>query len=173
MKINFEEKLLEIGTRQIIKIPLSSSEKLPSRGMVMVKGTMNNVNFIAPLEPDGKGSHWLEVSPLLIKEVGVDNGETLSLNIEPIDEWIEPEIPEDIMSAIIKSDLLNQWNSITIKAKWDWIRWIRSTINPETRNKRINVACSKLQKGDKRPCCFDRTRCTITDVSKSGVLLDQ
>lgn len=173
MIINFNEKIFKIGPRQIVKIPLSSSEKLPSRGMVMVEGTMNDVSFTAPLEPDGKGSHWLEVSPLLIKELELGASETVSLNIEPIDEWIEPEIPEDIMSEIIKADLLNQWNSITTKAKWDWLRWIRSTKNLETRNKRINIACSKLLKGDKRPCCFDRTRCTITDVSKSGVLLDQ
>lgn len=172
MTIVFQEKLLKIGLRQIIRIPLNSSKKLPSRGMVMVQGTINDIAFRAPLEPDGKGSHWLEVTPLLSEELGVSIGENVSLNIEPLDEWIEPNIPEDIMNAIIKADVLDQWSSITIKAQWDWIRWIRSTKNPETRNKRIDVACSKLQKGDKNPCCFDRTRCTATDVSKSGILLD-
>lgn len=172
MTISFKSKLSKVGPRQVIIIPLSLSEQLPSRGMVMVQGIINDVVFKAPLEPDGKGSHWLEVSHSLSKKLGVALDDTLSLNIEPIDEWIEPDIPEDIMSAFTKGDVLTQWNSITTKAKWDWIRWIRSTKNPETRKKRIDVACSKLQKGDKRPCCFDRTRCTITDVSKSGVLLD-
>lgn len=173
MTIIFEEKLLKIGPRQVIRIPLNSSKELPSRGMVMVQGTMNDVDFKSPLEPDGKGSHWLEVTPTLTEELGVGIGETVFLNIEPMNEWIEPEIPEDIMNAIIKADLLEQWKGITVKAKWDWIRWIRSTKNPETRHKRIDVACSKLQKGDKNPCCFDRTRCTDTDVSKSGLLLDE
>jgi hypothetical protein len=77
------------------------------------------------------------------------------------------------MNGIINSDVLKKWNSINAKSRWEWFRWISSTLNPETRDKRINVMCSKLQNGDKKPCCFDTTRCTVTDVSKSGVLLDE
>ncbi len=172
MSIFFEAVLSEIESRKIIRLPLSSSEKLPSRGMVMIQGTMNDIIFEAPLEPDGKGSHWFEVSDTLLEEVGVMVGQTVSFNIEPINQWIEPEIPEDIMEAIIKAGLISQWNGLTTKARWEWLRWIRSTKNPATRQKRIDVACSKLQKGDKRPCCFDGTRCTIPEVSKSGVLFD-
>lgn len=172
MIIRFEAKLFKIGPLKVIKIPLSSSEKLSSRGMVMVKGTINNIDFKVPLEPDGKGSHWIEISPLLSKEIGVDIGEKLSLSMEQTDEWIEPNIPEDIMNAVTKANVLSQWNSITTRSRWEWIRWIRSTKSAETRNKRIGVACLKLQKGDKSPCCFDASRCTVTEVSKSGVLLD-
>lgn len=46
---------------------------------------------------------------------------------------------------------MDQWNLITTKARWDWLRWIRATANSETRKKRIDVACSKLQKGDTNP----------------------
>lgn len=172
MSISFEATLSKIESRIIIKVPLSSSKQLPSRGMVMIQGTMNDVSFIAPLEPDGKGSHWFEVIDRLMKEVGVIIGQIVTLNIELINDWIEPEIPEDIIDAIMKADLITKWNAITIKARWEWLRWIRSTNNSATRIKRIEVACSKLQKGDKRPCCFDATRCTIQDVSKSGVLID-
>lgn len=172
MSIIFETKLLKIGPLQVIKVPLESSKNLPSRGMVMVEGIINNVPFKTPVEPDGKGSHWIEVSNLLSKAAKVSVNETVFLEIDASYEWIEPEVPRDIINAIIKSDVSNQWNSVTAKAKWEWIRWIRSTRSPETRNKRIDVACSKLQKGDKRPCCFDTSRCTVTDVSKSGVLLD-
>ncbi len=172
MSISFEAVILNIASRKVIRIPLNSSEKLPSRGMVMIEGTIKEVAFIAPLEPDGKGSHWLEVSDLPIEEAELMTGETVSMQIEPVNDWVEPEIPKDIMDAVIEVGLLNQWNSLTVKARWEWLRWIRSTKNPATRSKRIEVSCSKLQKGDKRPCCFDGTRCTITEVSKSGVLLD-
>jgi hypothetical protein len=172
MSISFETLLSQIESRNIVKVPLVSSEQLPSRGMVMIKGVMNDVAFVAPLEPDGKGSHWFEASDILCKDAAVTAGQPVAVTIEPTDEWIEPEIPEDIMAAIVKADLINQWNAITIKARWEWLRWIRSTKNQATRQKRIDVACSKLHKGDKRPCCFDSTRCTITDVSKSGVLFD-
>lgn len=169
--INFEARLINIGDSKIIRIPLKQSEKLPSRGMVMVKIIINEKTFITPLEPDGRGSHWFEVSDLLCTETGLELGEIVSLSMEVVDEWIEADIPQDIMNMIIKSDVLEKWDSITRQARWDWLRWIRSTKNKETRNKRIDVMCSKLLSGDKRPCCFDRTRCTNTLVSKSGVLL--
>jgi len=117
MSIIFETKLLKIGHLQVIRIPLESSKKLPLRGMVMVQGTINNIPFKEPVEPDGKGSHWIEVSTSLSKEAKASVNETVFLEIEPSDEWIEPAIPSDIMNAIIKSDVSNQWNSVTIKAK--------------------------------------------------------
>ncbi|MGF7144857.1 hypothetical protein HNQ56_003290 [Anaerotaenia torta] len=172
MSIFFEAAPSEIETRKIIRIPLSSSQMLPSRGMVMIQGTMNGIAFQAPLEPDGKGSHWFEVSDVLIEETGIAADRPASFQIDPVDEWTEPEMPADIIEAIRKADLTNQWNAITVKARWEWLRWIRSTSNPATRQKRIDVACSKLQKGDKRPCCFDASRCTVPEVSKSGVLFD-
>jgi hypothetical protein len=159
MGISFEAALTKINSKNIIKLPLSSSEKLPSRGMIMIQGTMKDTPFKAPLEPDGKGSHWFEVS-------------AVPFTVELLKNWTEPEIPADIMNAVLNYGLLSQWNSLTTKARWEWLRWIRSTRNPETRDNRIDVACSKLQKGARRPCCFDTTRCTITEVSKSGVLED-
>lgn len=172
MDKSFKVKISKIESRNIIKIPIDISKELPSRGMLMVNVNMNHISFIVPLEPDGKGSHWFEISHNLIKELELDINEIISLNIGLIDKWIEPEIPEDIINAIIGNNLLNYWNSLTTRARWEWLRWIRSTKNPETRKKRVNIACSKLARGDKRPCCFDATRCTIPELSKSGVLLD-
>ena len=170
--IDFKAELSQIGTLKIIRMPLNISEQLSSRGMLMVQGKIDNTSFKTKLEPDGKGSHWIEVNPLLIEKIGIKVGDFANLSIEEMKDWTKPDIPEDIMNSIIKDDLLEEWNSITIKAQWDWIRWIRSTENTETRNKRINVTCSKLKNGDRRPCCFDRTRCTVTSVCKSGLLLD-
>lgn len=170
--IQFESTLLEIRNYKILKVPVAASQKLSSRGIVMVKGTINNTNFKAPLEPDGKGSHWIEVTPELCEKIGATIGETVSVSIEQTNEWIEPKVPEELINAMTKADVLDQWNSITTKAKWEWLRWIRSTKNTKTRQKRIEVTCSKLQKGARNPCCFDATRCTVTEVSKSGVLLD-
>jgi hypothetical protein len=53
-------------------------------------------------------------------------------------------------------------------AHHEWIRWIRSTHNPETRAKRIVVSMSKLNKGMKRPCCFNTAICTIPEVSQNS-----
>jgi len=171
MQICFDALLIEIGTYKVVNLPLASSEKLPSRGMVMISGTMNGVPFQSPLEPDGKGSHWFAVSDKQMNDAATMIGQILSLTIEPVTVWPEPELPQDLMDSISQAGLLSQWNKVSVKAKWEWLRWIRSTSNPETREKRILVTCSKLSKGDKRPCCFDTSRCTVPEVSKSGVLI--
>ena len=173
MSIVFEAVLKELKSRKILRLPAEASEKLPSRGMVMVRGTINGAAFQAPLEPDGKGSHWLDVSGALFEAAGAAVGETVACDIEPAEAWPEPEMPGDIMTAIIQAGLDNQWAGLTTKARWEWLRWIRSTNSPATRQKRIIVACSKLQKGDRRPCCFNAAGCTVPDVSKSSVLLDE
>ncbi len=154
-----------IGSWTIVQLPKEASAKLPSRGMSMVEGTMNGSNVIIPLEPDGKGSHWFRLEKATNKPV--------TLTMKPIKEWQEPTVPTDMKKGIASvSEAQKLWKIITPMARWDWIRWIRSTNNPDTRKKRIEVACSKLKSGMRRPCCFNRSMCTEPSVSKNGVLLE-
>lgn len=169
MNISFAARISKIGLYKIIRIPLKISRKLPSRGMVMIKGKINELSFISAVEPDGKGNHWFKVSDSLIEKLNMELDQKLRLDIESINNWPEPEVSKDILHAFNEGDVIDQWNLITTKARWDWIR---STNNPETRKKRIDITCSKLENDDKNPCCFDRSRCTVTDVSKSGVVID-
>lgn len=171
--IHFEAKLFTIDSCMILRLPESASAKLPSRGMTMVEGTINGARFQAALEPDGKGSHWFKVDKIMREAAGVDVGDTVTLAIEPLKEWPEPEAPADLKRALRDCPHAHQlWMDITPLARWDWIRWIRATKQPETRKRRIEVACSKLEAGSRRPCCFNRNLCTEPSVSKNGVLLD-
>ncbi len=172
MTSNITIPLETINDIVILRIPKSESLKLPSRGIVMVKGTINTIPFKTVFEPDGKGSHWFVVDKELLNNIDVQIGDNVTLAIEPSKEWIEPDIPTDIQKALDKSTKAHEiWNSTTPIARWDWIRWIRGTNNPETRKHRIEVAMSKMNKGEKRPCCFNRNICTVPEVSKNGVLL--
>ncbi|HIX00397.1 MAG TPA: hypothetical protein H9871_09655 [Candidatus Nesterenkonia stercoripullorum] len=47
---------------------------------------------------------------------------------------------------------------------------IGATKNPDTRQRRVEVAISKLHDGKRRPCCFDLSSCADPDVAKSGEL---
>ncbi|HBB38223.1 MAG: hypothetical protein UV82_C0014G0033 [Candidatus Magasanikbacteria bacterium GW2011_GWD2_43_18] len=171
--ITFKTTLLTIGSWTILRLPKQASAKLPSRGMCMVEGKINDVPFQTPLEPDGEGSHWFRVDATLAKKAGVHAGDTVTLAIEPMKEWPNPTVPADLKKALATNKKVAQvWEDITPIARWDWIRWIRSTNNADTRKKRIDVACSKMTSGMKRPCCFNRSMCTEPKVSKSGVLLD-
>lgn len=172
MAIHFEAVPTQIGQHLLVRLTEQASRALPSRVMVMAEGTMNGVSFTAPLEPDGQGGHWLGISDTLAREGRAEIGQAVSITLTPINDWPEPEMPRDIMDALEHENLLPQWHSLTTKARWAWLRWIRATANPATRNKRIAVAVDKLRRGDRRPCCFNAGMCTVPEVSKGGILID-
>ncbi len=171
--IHFQTVLSKIGTRTILRLPKSASAKLPSRGIVLVEGSLNEVPFTAVLEPDGAGSHWFSLTKTLGEKAKVTAGDTVALELESSNNWPEPVLPEDLKTALETAPEAHiQWNDITPMARWDWIRWISATSRPETRQRRIEAACDKLKKGERRPCCFNRTLCTDPTVSKNGVLME-
>lgn len=171
--IQFEAKLSKIDSMIIIHLPKTVSANLPSRGMTMVDSTINGVNFEIPLEPDGKMSHWFQVDEDMLKAIKAKMDDTITIEMKPTKDWPEPQIPEDLKTALENSPEINSlFMDVTPSARWDWIRWIRATNNPDTRRKRINVAFSKLKGGSRRPCCFNRSMCTDFTVSKNGILLD-
>lgn len=172
--INFDSKIEEIGGYALLRIPNEESLKLPSRGMVMVEGTLNGTSFVAPLEPDGMGSHWLKVDKTLLEKSKLKANDSVKLSIGLAEVWPKPEVPSDFKKALSDVALAGSlWEKITPNAQWDWIRWIRATHNPETRAHRIEVSCSKLTKGMRRPCCFNRNMCTDPDVSRNWKLLEK
>ncbi|HSD55815.1 MAG TPA: YdeI/OmpD-associated family protein [Candidatus Saccharimonadales bacterium] len=170
--IKFEAKLISINGWTIVHLPKEASEKLPSRGQVMVKGTINDFHLHTALEPDGNWGHWLNVSENMQKSVGIQAGDTVSLEIEATKDWPEPNVPADIQKAVDRPEIKPLWTRITPMARWEWLRWVNSTASPETRKHRIEVSCSKLLAGERRPCCFNRNMCCVPEVSKSGILLE-
>jgi hypothetical protein len=154
-------------------LPKDASEQLPSRGMVMVEGAINGYDFQAPLEPDGKGGHWLKLSEAMQTGAKASSGGDVTLVISPSKQWPEPDVPTDLQEALAAdSEARAVWLDITPMARWDWIRWIRNTKNPTTRQRRVEVTCSKLTSAKRRPCCFNRSECTDPEVSKGGILLE-
>lgn len=176
--IQFETKLFKIHDWTILRLPEDASKKLPSRGMLMVKGTLNGISFETLLEPDGRylqgtPSHWFKPDEKLLKDAKAKADDTVEVSLEPTKEWVEPEAPEDLKRALSTSPkALALWNDITPLAHWDWVRWIRAVKTPETRQKHIQVALDKLNKGMRRPCCFNRNMCSEPYVSHNWSLLE-
>lgn len=170
--INFKAKVYTVNKWIIVKLPQAARLQLPSRGQVMVKGTLNGAAFQTALEPDGDGGHWLAVDNGLQQAANVRVGDTVTLAIESTKDWPEPAIPLDIRAALdVSPDIQKLWRDITPMARWEWIRWIGSTAQSETRQRRIEVSISKLTNGSRRPCCFNRNMCCVPAVSKNGILV--
>ena len=155
----------KIGSGILMALPEDVSATLPTRGMVLVEGTINGAPFRAVLEPDGRGSHWFRVGEALCAAARADVGDTVTLAIAPAKDWPEPTVPQDLRLALAASpEARALWDDITPLARWDWIRWVGATRSPQTRRHRVAVAIDKLAAGKRRPCCFDRSQCTLTDA---------
>lgn len=160
-----------VNSIPIAFIPEDISQSFPSRGMLMARVEISGISFVTPLEPDGEGSHFFICPESIVPLMKGESLNDIDLVLLSSSEWPDPDLPNDLIESLSHEGLLPVWNQITVKAKWEWIRWIRSTQNMATRQKRINLACIKLSHGDKRPCCFDTSRCTLPDISKSGRIL--
>ena len=63
--IQFDATVSTIDTVTVLRLPEAASKKLPSRGQVAVRGTINHVKFEAVLEPDGNFGHWMRIDTTL------------------------------------------------------------------------------------------------------------
>jgi bacteriocin resistance YdeI/OmpD-like protein/uncharacterized protein DUF1905 len=170
--IRFQAKLRVIDSQTILRVPKAASRKLRSRGMSMVEGTLNGRPFQVPLEPDGMGSHWFRVSNSMLRAARAKVGGSVSIAMKPMAQWPEPKVPADLADALASdSQARTSWVDITPLARWDWIRWIGSTRNRDTRAIRIEKTLSKLRSGKRAACCFNRSQCTDASMSRNGVLL--
>jgi hypothetical protein len=141
-----------------LRLPKAASGRLPSRGMTSVEGTLNGFRFRATLEPDGQKGHWFKVSPRLQESAGAAAGDIVTLEIAPTGKEPEPTVPADLRRALAAAPKARAvWSDITAIARRDWIHWITSAKQPQTRARRIDNACSMLAAGTRRVCCFDRS----------------
>ncbi len=164
-KIRFKAKLYRPVESEkgdswtFLTLPKNASAKLPSRGMTAIEGTINGAPFQTTLEPDGQKSHWLKVDRKLSEAAGADAGDVIMLEIVPAADEPEPKVPADLRKALAVAAPRARalWSDITPNARRDWIHWIISAKQPETRARRIKNACSMLAAGKRRVCCFDRS----------------
>ncbi|HEY8964514.1 MAG TPA: YdeI/OmpD-associated family protein [Alphaproteobacteria bacterium] len=65
------------------------------------------------------------------------------------------DLPADLRKVLMShTKMLDQWEDITPLARNEFICWIIDAKKPETRAKRIDVARDKLERGERRPCCW-------------------
>src|ERR1700687_3802921 len=173
--IRFSAKLFwpkatkKIGSWTLLTLPKNASAKLPSRGMTMVEGTINGFPFRAALEPNGKGSHSLKVSRAMRDAAGADAEDTATVEITRAGEEPETRVPMDLRKALAAAPQAQAlWADITPIARRDWILWISSAKQPETRRRRIERACAMLASGKRRVCCFGGIKWLMKDHAKSG-----
>jgi len=67
----------------------------------------------------------------------------------------EPKVPSDLRKVFAAApEAKARWNDLTPLPRQDFIMWIDSAKQSETRKRRIESVPSRLASGKRRPCCF-------------------
>lgn len=64
-------------------------------------------------------------------------------------------VPVDVRKIFTSNPaILAMWEDITPLARNEWICWIESAKQEETRNRRMRIMSENLVSGKRRPCCW-------------------
>jgi hypothetical protein len=138
----------------LLRIPSDSSAKLP-RGAAFIEGTINGFPFRAPLKTNGKSGPALKITEALRNAAALNVEDAAIVEITRIGNEPEVRMPLELQKALAISPKARAcWIDITPLARRDWILWITSAKQPQTRTIRIEKACSMLASGKRRVCCF-------------------
>ena len=67
----------------------------------------------------------------------------------------EPRVPADLRKVFAAAPKAKaQWSDLTPLARKDFVMWIDSAKQSETRKRRIESVPNRLASGKRRPCCF-------------------
>ena len=74
------------------------------------------------------------------------------MNPKPAGEEPEPRVPTDLRKALAAVPKAKaRWSDLTPIERRDFISWMDSAKQPETRRRRIEKACVMLAAGKRRP----------------------
>lgn len=74
---------------------------------------------------------------------------------KPIKKELADKLPLDIRRALnVDAKIIALWKDLTPLGQRDFITWIDSAKQPETRKRRIGSLASRLSSGKRRPCCY-------------------
>lgn len=164
--IRFSAKFLRPKAAVII-LPKSASSKLPQRGSTTVEGVIDGFPFRTTLEPNCEGSHGLRLNKAMRE--AANTGAAIAVEIARVGEEPETRVPAELRKALETAPRAQAlWMEITPIARRDWIYWIISAKQRETRTGRVEKACDMLASGKRRVCCFGGIEWLMKSRAASG-----
>ena len=120
-----------------VAVPARITKALGTKSAVLVMAQINkSVPFKVSLFPVGGGEHYLRIKSKVRKEVGVEEGDLISIQVTTLDRAVIV-IPADFKKALKAESATADFDAMTPGKKNFAIRRIEEALKPETRAKRI------------------------------------
>lgn len=149
----FEATLIRpegVGTWTYLSIPMDISETFGSKGQVKVRGTINGFPFRSTALPMGDGSHYLVVGKSIRDQIQAVRGDTVKVFLELDAEARKVVVPDDLLQAFVNQPLAKDvFEKLSYSHKKEYVNWIMSAKQEETRRHRIEKTVELLSLGKK------------------------
>lgn len=150
------------ATKAVVPLPERVSQQLQTHNATTLEGAINILPFQATLKPNSKGAYYLKLPQAVCIATRISVGDQVTVEITRIGEEKETRMPADLRKTLVAAPKAKAlWEDITPIARRDWIFWMISAKQAETRKRRINSACNMLASGKRRVCCFAGIRWLI------------
>ncbi len=152
--IEFDAKLIARGPKRawvFLDFPVSASRKLPSRGRVAVRGTLNGFPLSLSAFPTGDGTHQIAVNKALQAGARAAPGDRVHvvLEVEPGPRRVS--VPPDLKRALTTAAKAREnFERLPYGNRKAYVDWITEAKRVETRQRRIRQALERLSKGKGR-----------------------
>ncbi len=157
-RIEFVAKLVARGPKGawvFLDFPVAVSRKLPTRGRVAVRGTMNGFPFRISAFATGDGTHQIAVNKALQAGAKAVPGDRVRVVLEVDTRPRTVKVPEDLRAAVSASAKAREnFDGLSYSHRKGYVDWIEEAKKPETRQRRIREAVERLGTG--KGYFFDR-----------------
>jgi hypothetical protein len=107
----------------------------------------------------------IRISEAVQNAAGAQIGDSVRVEITRIGDELEIRIPADLSEALSEAPAAQAlFEEVTPMARREWIRWVASAKQEETRAGRIVKGIDMLHHGKKRPCCFPGVNWVTKDL---------
>lgn len=152
--IEFDAKLIARGPKGawvFLDFPVAASRKLPSRGRVAVRGTMNGFPFTISAFPTGDGTHQIAVNKALQAGAKAAPGDRVHVVVEADTGPRTVKVPPDLKKALATDAKAREnFENLSYGHRKAYVDWITEAKLAETRQRRIHEALERLAKGKGR-----------------------
>ncbi len=121
------------------EFPFESATEFGTKKHVWSKVTIESQTYSMNLLPNGQGGHWLHFKKDILKNIGKQEGDTVSIELEKNNEVRTVEIP-DYLQWLLDDDkqFAKYFEKMPISGKKFWIQHIEEPKNDDVKVQRIN-----------------------------------
>jgi Domain of unknown function (DUF1905)/Bacteriocin-protection, YdeI or OmpD-Associated len=137
--IRFEAQLVR-GFRSWmgVEVPERVTERLGTRGLVPVEGSVNGFAFRGSLAPTRQG-HFMWLKKAIREECGVQPGQTVQVVLRPVRERPSLNVPAELETALAASPEASRWwDALSASKHRIATIWISQAKSSEVRAYRVS-----------------------------------